>query len=72
MYAMAVEAGDSCFGSRLFLGWIVRIVFALVGDARKQLGGDAGAAVPRAELRILDCGAKRVFCGGHAIGAGFA
>src|SRR5258708_6969752 len=67
-----LEIGDGRIGDRLFLGGIVGIVCALVSYAREQLGGYARAAVHSTELGILDHGMKRVFRGGHAVGAGFA
>jgi hypothetical protein len=67
-----LEIGDGRIGDRLFLGGVVGIVCALVSYAREQLGGYARAAVHSTELGILDHGMKRVFRGGHAVGAGFA
>ncbi len=66
---------ESChggFGRGLFLGRIVGVVLGLVGDAGKELGGNARAAAQGAELGMLDHRAKRVFCRGHAVKAGFA
>src|SRR5258708_19695121 len=43
-----------------------------VDDVRKELGGDAGATIERADLRVVDNGAEVVFRAGGGIGTGFA
>jgi hypothetical protein len=43
-----------------------------VDDFREELGGDAGATIERADLRVVDYGAEVVFRAGGGIGTGFA
>src|ERR1700737_2500085 len=61
--------------NRRYFGWsfflVGILVVILVIGPREQFSGDAGAAIQRAELRMIDHCTKAIFCGG-CIRTGFA